>query len=76
MAKRLEAFDAVAFGPGPRDVLMRRRPAGDIVRLVRWTGQHHWTAQIVLWLGALTVAYLALVFGLLIGAGVAPMMGG
>jgi hypothetical protein len=25
MAKRLEPFDAVAFGPGPRDIVMRRR---------------------------------------------------
>jgi hypothetical protein len=74
MAKRLEPFDAVAFGPGPRDIVMRRQPPGDITRLVRWTRQHHWTAQIVLWLGAVTVCYLALVFGLLVGAGIAPWL--
>ena len=55
---------------------MRRRPPGDIARFVRWTRGHHWTAQIVLWLGAVTVAYLALVFGTLVGAGIAPWLGG
>jgi hypothetical protein len=41
---------------------------------VRWIGQRRWTAQIVLWLGVVTVCYLALVVGLLFGAGIAPWL--
>jgi hypothetical protein len=43
---------------------------------MRWTRRHHWTAQVVLVLGAVAIAALALVFGLLIGAGIAPWAGG
>jgi hypothetical protein len=75
MAKRLDPFDVVAFGPGPRDIVMRQRPTGDITRLARWTQQHHWTAQIVILLGCVAIAVLALVFGLLVGAGIAPFIG-
>jgi hypothetical protein len=72
MAKRLEPFDAVAFGPGPRDIVMRRRPPSDLRRLWRWVRAHEWPAQVVLVLMIVTVCYVALVFWLLVGAGVAP----
>jgi hypothetical protein len=42
----------------------------------RWTRQHHWTAQIVLVLGAVAIAAVVFVFGLLVGAGIAPWLGG
>jgi hypothetical protein len=56
-------------GPGPRDIVMRRRPTSDITRLAHWTRQHHWSAQIVLLLGCVANAALTLVFELLLGAG-------
>jgi hypothetical protein len=68
MAKRLEPFDAVASGPGPRDIVMRRRPPSDLRRLWRWVRAREWPAQVEI----VTVCYVALVFWLLVGAGVAP----
>jgi hypothetical protein len=37
------------------------------VPLFRWIGQHSWPAQLVLWTGLLTLAYLLLIFGLALG---------
>jgi hypothetical protein len=45
------------------DVTPRRQG----VPLVRWIGQHSWPAQLVLWTGLLTLAYLLLIFGLALG---------
>jgi hypothetical protein len=62
----------MAFGPRPDDVVIERprpQPPGDLRRLWRWVRREHWTAQIVLALMVVTVCYLALVFGLLVGAG-------
>jgi hypothetical protein len=73
MVKRLQPFDAIAFGPGPGDIVIRRQPPSEITRLVRRTRWHHWIAQVVLALGSLAGAALALVFGLAIGAGTAAV---
>jgi hypothetical protein len=61
MAKRLDPFDVEAFGPGPRDIVMRRRPPGELRRIWLWIRAHEWPAQVVLVLMAVTVCYLALV---------------
>jgi hypothetical protein len=37
---------------------------------------HEWPAQVVLTLGAVAIAAVVLVFGLLVGAGIAPWLGG
>jgi hypothetical protein len=37
---------------------------------------HEWPAQVVLVLGAVAIAAVVFVFGLLVGAGIAPMVGG
>jgi hypothetical protein len=76
MAKRIALFDVEAYGPHPGDriITVRRRQPSELRRIVRWIGQHHWTAQIVLWLGVVTVCYLALVLGMLFGAGIAPWL--
>jgi hypothetical protein len=37
---------------------------------------HEWPVQILLMLGAVAIAAVALVFGLLVGAGIAPWLGG
>jgi hypothetical protein len=79
LARRDEArclFDVEAYGPQPGDriITVRRRQPSELRRIVRWIGQHHWTAQIVLWLGVVTVCYLAAVLGMLFGAGIAPWL--
>jgi hypothetical protein len=76
MAKRLQPFDEVSFGPGPRDLVMRRRPPGELRQIWRWVRAHEWPAQIVLMLGAVAIAAVVFVFGLLVGAGIAPWLSG
>jgi hypothetical protein len=73
--RRLETFDVESFGPSPRDMVMHRRKPGELRRIWRWLRAHEWPAQVVLVLMAVTVAYLALVFGLLFGAGIAGWWG-
>jgi hypothetical protein len=41
------------------------------VPLVRWIGQHSWPAQLVLWTGLLTGAYLLVLLGLALGVAIA-----
>jgi hypothetical protein len=66
-------FDLHTFGPGSGDrVIARPRRAGELRRIWRWVRAHELPAQVVLVLMAVAVAYLALVFGLLVGAGIAP----
>jgi hypothetical protein len=75
-----DLFDSVAFGPDPGDSAIEVRPAtrppGELRRIWRWVRAHELPAQIVLALGFTAIASLALVFGLLIGAGIAPWVGG
>jgi len=49
---------------------------GELRRIVRWVRREHWSAQVVLALMAVAIAALALVFGLLVGARIAPWLGG
>jgi hypothetical protein len=77
MAKRLQTFDAVAFGPGRGDrVIERPRRAGELRQIVRWVRREHWSARVVLVLMAVAVAAVVFVVGLLVGAGIAPWLGG
>jgi hypothetical protein len=78
MAKRLEPFDAVAFGPAPDDraIALQPRRAGELRQIVLWVRREHWTAQIVIVLASGAVAAVVFVVGLLVGAGVAPWLGG
>jgi hypothetical protein len=72
-------FDPRAFGPGPGDrVIERPRPRrpSDLHQIWRWVRREHWTAQIVLVLGAVAIAAVVFAVGLLVGAGIAPMVGG
>jgi hypothetical protein len=72
MAKRLEPFDPVAFGPGPADrVIVRPQPwrPGELRRLWRAVRAESLPAQAVIITGAVAVPYLLFVFGLLLGAG-------
>jgi hypothetical protein len=61
-------FDAHSFGPRPGD-----RPLSpwrrDWHRHARWIGRHHWTARVVIVLMEITVAYICMVFGMVIGVG-------
>jgi hypothetical protein len=43
------------------------RPPRHGVPLIRWIGQHSWPAQLVLWTGLLTVAYILILFSLALG---------
>jgi hypothetical protein len=76
----VDLFNAEAFGPPegePQHVeRVRPRREGELRRIVGWVRREHWSAQIVLALMAVAVAYLALVAGLLVGAGVAPWLAG
>jgi hypothetical protein len=66
-------FDPHTFGPCPGDrAIERPRRVGDLRRLWRRVQREHWTAQIVLVLGAVAIAAVVFVVGLLVGAGVAP----
>jgi hypothetical protein len=65
----MDLFDPVAFGPEPGS---RPHREGELRRIWRWVRREHWTAQVVILTGAVAVAYIAAVTGLLVGAGVAP----
>jgi hypothetical protein len=72
-------FDPHTFGPGPGDrVIERPRPRqpSELRQLVRWFRAHEWPAQAVLVLGAVAIAAVLFVFGLMVGTGIAPMVGG
>jgi hypothetical protein len=64
----IDLFDPDTFGPQPGD-----RQLSGIRRHLEWIGQHEWPARIVIVVGEITLAYLCLVFGMLVGAG---FMGG
>jgi hypothetical protein len=52
-------FDPHTFGPGPGDRVMERsrpRRTAELRRIWRWVRRVHWTAQIVLMLGAVAIA--------------------
>jgi hypothetical protein len=72
----MSLFDPVSFGPGPGDrAIERPRPRpGELRQIWRWVRAHQWPAQVVL--GAVAIAAVVFVFGLLVGAGIAPMIGG
>jgi hypothetical protein len=75
----MSLFDPHTFGPGPgARVIERPRPRrpGELRWLWRWVRAHEWPAQIVLMLGAVAIAAVVFVFGLLVGAGIAPWLGG
>jgi hypothetical protein len=63
----VDLFDAESFGPGLGD-----RKLSDLRRIWRWSLRLPWPARVVLWLMALAVCYIALVAGMLVGAGIAP----
>jgi hypothetical protein len=67
------ALEMLAGSPHGTGSILR---PGVLRRLVRWTRQHHWTAQVVLVLGAVAIAAVVFVFGLLVGAGITPMVAG
>jgi hypothetical protein len=62
----LELFDGIEWD----DALKAPRQRGDLVRLWRWIRRHQLPAQAVLIVGLLTVAYLLLIFGMLLGVAV------
>ena len=64
----MDLFDARTYGPQPDDRQLSawRR---EWHRHARWLRSHHWSARLVIVIGEVAVAYLALVFGLLVGAG-------
>jgi len=69
-------FDLHTFGrPGAR-VIERPRRADELRRIWRWVRAHEWPAQVVLVLGAVAIAAVVFVLGLLVGAGIAPWLGG
>jgi hypothetical protein len=75
----MSLFGPRAFGPGAGDrVIERPRPrrAGELRRIWRWVRAHELPAQAVLVLGAVAIAAVVFVVGLLVGAGIAPMLGG
>jgi hypothetical protein len=69
----MSLFDPHIFGPGPGDrVIERPRRPGELRRIWRWVRAHEWPAQAVLVLGAVAIAAVVFVVGLLVGAGIAP----
>jgi hypothetical protein len=56
------------FGPAKK--------MSEATRIWRWVRTHEWPEQIVLVLGAVAIAAVMFVFGLLVGAGIAPWLGG
>jgi hypothetical protein len=72
-------FEPHAFGPGPGDRVIerpRRQRPRELRRIWRWVRAQEWPAQIVVVLGAVAIAAVVFAFGLLVGAGVAPWLGG
>jgi hypothetical protein len=73
----MSLVDPHTFGPAPGDrVIERPRRAGELRQIWRWVRAHDWPAHVVLVLGAVAIASVVFVFGLLVGAGVAPVIGG
>jgi hypothetical protein len=80
--ERLAGFHPVAFGPAPGDVarvVVRReagepRLLGDLRQIVRWIGRHQQSAQVVIALMVIAASMLALVVGMLVGAGGEPWL--
>jgi hypothetical protein len=60
----LELFDGIEWDDA---LIQAPRQRGDLVRLWRWIRRHQLPAQAVLIVGLLTVAYLLLIFGILLG---------
>jgi hypothetical protein len=63
----LELFDGIEWDDA---LIQAPRQRGDLVRLWRWIRRHQLPAQAVLIVGLLTVAYLLLIFGVLLGVAV------
>ena len=63
----LELFDGIEWDDA---LIQAPRQRGDLVRLWRWIWRHQLPAQAVLIVGLLTVAYLLLIFGILLGVAV------
>ena len=63
----LELFDGIEWDDA---LIQAPRQRGDLVRLWRWIRRHQLPAQAVLIVGLLTVAYLLLIFGILLGVAV------
>jgi hypothetical protein len=75
----MSLFDPHTFGPGPgARVTERPRPRrpGELRQIWRWVRREHWPAQVVIVLGAVAIAAVVFAVGLLVGAGIAPWLGG
>jgi hypothetical protein len=80
--ERLADFGPVAFGPatgnGVRVVARREagepRRLGDLRQIARWIGRHQQPAQVVIALMVIAASMLAMVIGMLVGAGVEPWL--
>jgi hypothetical protein len=63
---------------GPGDVVRREagepRRLGDLRQIARWIGRHQQPAQVVIALMVIAASMLAMVIGMLVGAGVEPWL--
>jgi hypothetical protein len=50
-------------------------PPSELRQIWRRVRAHEWPAQVVFMLGAVAIAAVVFVFGLLVGAGIAPWLG-
>jgi hypothetical protein len=66
--RELDLFDADSFGPEPGDRQLSRWRR-DWHRHARWLASLSWPERLVIVIGEIAVAYLCLVFGMLVGVG-------
>lgn len=62
-----EQFEVDERYSSDHEIVMRPK-LSEWQRHWRWLGKHHWTARVVIVVAELTLAYLILVFGILLGA--------
>jgi hypothetical protein len=67
-ARELDLFDVCTFGPRPDDRQLSRWRR-DWHRHARWLATLTWPERLVVIIGEITIAYLCLVFGMLVGVG-------
>jgi hypothetical protein len=73
--RELDLFDVRTFGPQPGDRKVSRWRR-DWHRHARRLASFTWPERLVIIIGEITIAYLCLVFGMLVGVGIAPFVGG
>lgn len=73
--QRVETFEEDRYSWRERNEIVMRRSRTHWGRYWFWVGKHQWPARIVLVLATVTIVYVAIVVGYLIGVGLVHRIG-